>query len=51
MFGWPATHVYIHMLIDVADDSLRFQAISRASAIVDSGEIASKAPVSGLESP
>ena len=35
------------MLIDVADEALQFQTISRTSAIVDSGEITSKARVSG----
>lgn len=35
------------MIIDVADDALQFQAISRASAIVDFGEITSKAAVLG----
>ena len=35
------------MLIDVADEALQFQTISRTSAIVDSGEITSKVPVAG----
>ena len=39
------------MIIDIAGDALQFQTISRTNAIVDSGAITWRAPVSGSESP
>ena len=39
------------MLVDVADDTLHFQAISRTNTVVDSGHITLAAPVSPSASP